>query len=201
MSIKDTYHTIAAPSTEILYKDRNSKFYGYVYPVQDETMIKTHLDALKKQHHQAGHFCYAWQLGVAYERYRYNDDGEPSNSAGAPIYGQLQSYDLTQILVVVVRYFGGTKLGVGGLINAYRTAAQQAIQAAQIVEKTIDEQYTIAFDYPLLSKVMRVIKDNSLEIISQKQELHCEYTLAVRKKEATRVLQLFKDTYGIKLLE
>ena len=125
MDNKDTYITITQPSPEVLHKDRNSKFYGYAFPVTSEDEIKTCLDQLKKKHYQAGHFCYAWQLGMTYDSYRYNDDGEPSNSAGAPIYGQLQSFDLTNVFVVVVRYFGGTKLGVGGLIQAYRTTAQQ----------------------------------------------------------------------------
>ena len=124
---KDTYKTIEAATPEILFKEKGSKFYGYALPVASEMEAKEHLETLKKQHHNARHWCYAWQLGKQYEFYRANDDGEPSNSAGMPIYGQLQSFEVTNTLVVVVRYFGGTKLGVGGLIQAYRTAAQMAL--------------------------------------------------------------------------
>ncbi|MFT5751921.1 MAG: putative YigZ family protein, partial [Dokdonia sp.] len=136
--MKDTYRTITIPSPEVLFKDRNSKFFGYAFPISSEEEVKPLIDQLRKSHHQARHWCYAWVLGNTYERFRANDDGEPSNSAGAPIHGQLQSFDLTNVLVVVVRYFGGTKLGVGGLINAYRTGAQLALDAAIIAERTID---------------------------------------------------------------
>ena len=133
--IIDTYKTIEFPSEEILFKEKGSKFFGYAFPVTTEEAIKEHLEILKKQHHTARHWCYAWQLGKSYELYRANDDGEPSNSAGMPIYGQLQSFELTNILLVVVRYFGGTKLGVGGLIQAYKTTAQWALEASEIIEK------------------------------------------------------------------
>ena len=135
MEQKDTYKTIIAPSEETLFKDRNSKFFNYAFPITNEADVKTHIDALKKQHSNAGHWCYAYQLGTDKITYRANDDGEPSNSAGMPIYGQIQSYDVTNLLIVVVRYFGGTKLGVGGLINAYRTGAQMALDASKIIEK------------------------------------------------------------------
>ena len=120
----DTYKTIEIPSKETLFKDRNSKFYGYAFPVANEDAVKSYLELLRKKHHTARHFCYAWQLGIESIRYRANDDGEPSNSAGMPIYGQIQSFEVTNILVVSVRYFGGIKLGVGGLINAYRSSAR-----------------------------------------------------------------------------
>ncbi len=199
--MKDTYKTITAVSTEVLFKDRNSKFYGYAFPVEDEEAIKKHIDHLKKNHHQARHWCYAWVLGKEYNRFRANDDGEPSNSAGAPIYGQLQSYDVTNTLVVVVRYFGGTKLGVGGLINAYRTAAQMALEVSSIVEKTIDIEFSIVFDYSLMNKVMRVIKEQQIKIIDQKSTLNCEYKLAVRRKDADRISLLVKNIYGVKFIQ
>ena len=120
----DTFKTILKPSKEVLFKDKNSKFFGYVFPVLNEDDVKNNLEALKKQHHAARHWCYAYQLGTEFVKYRANDDGEPSNSAGMPIYGQIQSFDVTNVLIVVVRYFGGVKLGVGGLINAYRTTAK-----------------------------------------------------------------------------
>lgn len=199
--MKDTYKTITTPSPEVLFKDRNSKFYGYAFPIQDENQVKEYIDVLKKQHHQARHWCYAWVLGKSYERYRANDDGEPSNSAGAPIYGQLQAYDLTNTLIVVVRYFGGTKLGVGGLINAYRTAAAQALEAAAIEEKTIDVEFTIIFEYALMNKVMRVIKEQNIRIIGQQSTMTCEYTLAIRQKDFERVSVLVKNIYGVKFKE
>ena len=197
MQPTDTYKTIASPPPEVLFKDRNSKFYGYAFPVTTEDEIKSHLTTLKKKHHQAGHFCYAWQLGLNYERHRTNDDGEPNNSAGKPIYGQIQSFNLTQILIVIVRYFGGTKLGVSGLINAYRTSAKETIIASEILEKTIDVHLIIIFDYPLLSKVMRIIKENNLKLLHQKQELQCEFKICIRKKDSNRIKQLFEETQGI----
>lgn len=199
--MKDTYKTITTPSPEALFKDRNSKFYGYAFPVENEDQIKECIETLKKQHHQARHWCYAWVLGTAYNRYRANDDGEPSNSAGAPIYGQLQAYELTNTLVVVVRYFGGTKLGVGGLINAYRTAAQLTLEKAAIQEKTIDIEFTITFEYALMNKVMRVIKEQNIRIIGQKSELACEYTLAIRKRDFEQKSILVKNIYGVKVKE
>lgn len=196
-SEKDTYKTITKASEEILFKDRGSKFYGYSFPVTSEEEIKHFLELLKKQHHAARHWCYAWQLGKQYESYRYNDDGEPSNSAGAPIYGQLQSFDVTNVLVVVVRYFGGTKLGVGGLIQAYKTAAKGALEASTIVERTIDMELLIKFDYPEMNKVMRIIKDENLKIIDQKMELDCQLNLAVRKKDLERIFEIFDTTYKV----
>lgn len=201
LEAKDTYKTILQPSPEVLFKDRNSKFFGYAFPVTTEAEVKEQLEKLKKQHYQARHWCYAYVLGKEYEQYRANDDGEPSNSAGAPIYGQLQSYDVTNVLVVVVRYFGGTKLGVGGLINAYRTAAQAALDASKIVQKTIDIPFSIKFDYPLLNKVMRLTNDHEISIIEQKMELSCVFHLAIRRREATKVVSLFNEVYGIELLK
>ena len=200
---KDTYKTITTASEEVLFKDRNSKFFGYAFPVSSEEEIKEHLEQLKKKHHSARHWCYAWQLGKEDQQYRANDDGEPSNSAGMPIYGQIQSFDVTNILIVVVRYFGGVKLGVGGLINAYRTAAQMALEGAQIEERTIDLQYEISFGYPEMNKVMRVIKENNLEVVNQKLELDCKLYISVRKGEAEMIFEKFSSIYKeeIKKLE
>lgn len=195
--MKDTYMTILKASPEVLFKDRNSKFYGYAFPVTDQDEVKTYIDTLKKEHYQARHWCYAWVMGKSYEQYRTNDDGEPSNSAGAPIYGQIQSFDLTNTLVVVVRYFGGTKLGVSGLINAYRTAAKMALEVSDIQEKTIDTTFKIRFEYPLLNKVMRLIKDLDVHIDSQEMALDCVYQLSIRQKEATKVIAAFQKVYGI----
>lgn len=199
--IKDTYRTITKASEEVLFKDRNSKFFGYAFPVKQEEEVKQHLEELKKKHHSARHWCYAWQLGKDNFQFRANDDGEPSNSAGMPIYGQIQSFDVTNILVVVVRYFGGVKLGVGGLINAYRTAAQMSLEASNIVTRTIDKKFEIAFDYPEMNKVMRVIKENNLNVIDQMLELDCRIIISVRKKEAERIYEKFDATYKVKITE
>jgi len=196
---KDTYKTITEASPESLFKDRGSKFFGYAFPVTSEGDIDNCIQQLKKQHHTARHWCYAWQLGKSYDRYRANDDGEPSNSAGMPIYGQLQAFDITNVLVVVVRYFGGTKLGVGGLIQAYKAAAQETLTHASIVEKTIDESLTITFEYPEMNTVMRIIKDEKLRIASQEMQLSCEITMDIRQKDYSRVFQIFSDTYKVNI--
>lgn len=195
----DTYKTIAFPSEEILFKEKNSKFFGYAFPVTTEIEIKNHLDILKKQHFGAVHFCYAFQIGTDKIQFRANDDGEPSNTAGAPIYGQIQSFGLTNILIVVVRFFGGVKLGVGGLISAYRTSAQMALENSEIVERTIDIHYIVSFDYKNMNKVMRVIKEKNLEIISQTMNESCKIEIATRKKNAEQIVDIFNNLYEIEI--
>ena len=195
----DVYKTIIKPSEETLFKDKNSKFYGYAFPVMTEESVKTCIDFLKKKHYNARHFCYAWQLGVESPRYRVNDDGEPNNSAGMPIYGQIQSFKLTNILVVSVRYFGGVKLGVGGLINAYKSSARLALESSQIEEKTIDVYFQLIFDYDLMSKVLRVIKENSIIIRNQKLGINCELMIAIRKSNAHKIVQNFKALYRVQI--
>ena len=195
----DFYKTITKPSVEILFKDRNSKFYGYAFPVKSEEAVKTSLEFLRKKHYSARHFCYAWQLGVESFRYRANDDGEPSNSAGMPIYGQIQSFELTNILVVSVRYFGGTKLGVSGLINAYRSSARLALESSIIEEKTIDIFFQLNFEYDLMSKVLRIIKENSILIQEQKLEMNCELIIAVRKSNANKIFKIFEAFYKVQI--
>lgn len=195
--MNDTYKTIATSSEEILFKEKNSKFFGYAFPVTSEEEIKNHLDILRKQHYGAVHFCYAFQIGTDKIQYRANDDGEPSNTAGAPIYGQIQSFGLTNILVVVVRFFGGIKLGVGGLISAYRTSAQMALEASEIIEKTINIHYIVSFDYKNMNKVMRVIKEKNLEIISQNMNESCEIEIATRKKNAEQIVDIFNNLFEI----
>lgn len=197
--MKDTYKTIAFPSEEILFKEKNSKFFGYAFPVTTEDEIKNHLEILRKKHFGAVHCCYAFQLGTDKIQFRANDDGEPSNTAGMPIYGQIQSFGLTNILVVVVRFFGGIKLGVGGLIAAYRTSAQMALEDAEIIEKTIDIHYSISFDYKNMNKVMRVIKEKNLEIICQKMEMSCEIEIATRKKNAEIVFDIFSNLFEVEI--
>jgi len=195
----DTYKTLSSPSEGTLFKEKNSKFFGYAYPISTEDEVKPILETLKKQHQSARHWCYAFQLGTETVYYRTNDDGEPNNTAGMPIYGQIQSFSVTNVLVVVVRYFGGVKLGVGGLISAYRTSAQMALEASDIIKKTIDEHYTLKFGYQIMNKVMRVIKEKNLEIISQKMEMDCEMVIATRKKNASKVLEAFEQLYEVSI--
>lgn len=195
----DSYKTILQASKEGLFKDRGSKFYGYAFPVTNEEEIKEKIELLKKQHYNARHWCYAWQLGKNYDHYRANDDGEPSNSAGMPIYGQLQSFNVTNILVVVVRYFGGTKLGVGGLIKAYKNGAKLALENSIIIHKTIDEVFLIKFEYPEMNTIMRIIKDENISIINQKMELDCQFIISIRKKEAIRIFKIFENTYKVSI--
>lgn len=200
---KDTYKTLAAPSEETLFKEKNSKFFGYAFPVTSEDEVKSILENIKKQHHSARHWCYAFQLGTDEKKlyYRANDDGEPNNSAGMPIYGQIQSFDVTNVLVISVRYFGGVKLGVGGLITAYRTSAQMALEASEIIEKTIDVHYQIKFGYHNMNKVMRVIKEKNLDIVAQKMEMDCEITISTRMKNAPMVFEAFNSLYEIEVKE
>lgn len=197
---KDTYRTLEHASEEILFKEKNSKFFGYAFPIQSEEDVKQHLEDLKKSHHAARHWCYAFQLGTDKLYFRANDDGEPNNSAGMPIYGQILSFDLTNVLIVVVRYFGGVKLGVGGLITAYKTAAQMALENASIIEKTIDKFFRIEFEYKDMNKVMRVIKEKNLNIVDQKMEMSCEITLSVRKNEYQNALEAFEPLYEVRII-
>ena len=196
----DSYKTIIQASKEGLFKDRGSKFYGYAFPVTNEEEIKEKIEFLKKQHYNARHWCYAWQLGENYDHYRANDDGEPSNSAGMPIYGQLQSFNVTNVLVVVVRYFGGTKLGVGGLIKAYKNSAKLALENSIIIDKTIDKVFLIKFKYPEMNAIMRIIKDENISIINQKMELDCQFIISIRKKEAIRIFKIFENTYKVSIV-
>ena len=198
---KDTYKTIAAASEEVLYKEKNSKFFGYAFPVTTEEEIKEILERLRKEHFSARHWCYAYQIGTEKIQYRANDDGEPNNSAGMPIYGQIQSFEVTNVLIVVVRYFGGVKLGVGGLISAYKIAAQMALENSEIVERTIDKHFIISFGYANMNKVMRIIKEKNLQIISQKMEMDCEIEISIRKKNVQNLLDTFENLYEIKLTE
>lgn len=203
MQMLDTYKTISKPVTGILFKDRNSKFFGYAFPIKKEQDIKAQLEFLKKEHPTAGHWCYAYQVGTTDDsiQFRANDDGEPNNSAGMPIYGQIQSFNVTNILIVIVRYFGGTKLGVGGLIHAYKTSAQMVLEASKIITKTINVQYLVSFEYKNMNKVMRTIKERNLKIVNQKLELSCEITITVRLKDAESIFETFKNMYEVDIKE
>jgi uncharacterized YigZ family protein len=197
--MKDTYNTIAFPSEEILFKEKGSKFFGYAFPITSEEEVKPIIEVLRKQHPTACHYCYAYQLGSEKISYRANDDGEPSNSAGMPIYGQIQSFSVTNTLVVIVRIFGGTKLGVGGLITAYKTAAQITLESCSIIEKTIDVHYLISFDYKNMNKVMRIIKEKNLDIVNQKMEMSFEIEIKTRKKNAEKVFDIFNSLFEIEI--
>jgi uncharacterized YigZ family protein len=204
LEIKDTYTTIAKATDEVLFKEKSSKFFGYAYPIESEEEVKPLIDILRKQHPHAVHYCYAYQIGTEKVSYRANDDGEPSNTAGAPIYGQIQSFGLTNVLLIVVRIFGGIKLGVGGLITAYKTTAQLVLEEAEIIEKTIDIHFLISFDYKNMNKVMRVIKEKKLDIVTQTMELEedSEQTLGkievkTRKKNAEMIFDIFDKLFEI----
>lgn len=197
----DTYKTIEKPSDEVLFKEKNSKFFGYAFPVQSENDVKEILDQLKKQHYTARHWCYAYQIGTKTKIYRANDDGEPNNSAGMPIYGQIQSFDVTNILVVVVRYFGGVKLGVGGLVTAYKTGAQMALDVAEIIEKTIDIHYLIRFDYKNMNKVMRIIKEKNLNVVNQVLELDCLIEISCRQTKSEEIFNAFDQIFEVSIKE
>ena len=197
----DTYKTIARSSEEVIFKDRGSKFLSYAYPLQCEEEVKEIIDRLKKDHHKARHWCYAWRIGTDTVQFRVNDDGEPNNSAGQPIYGQILSKELTNVLVIVVRYFGGTKLGVGGLVNAYRTAAQLSLESSQLITKTVDIHFKLIFGYPNMNKVMRIIKENKVALISQKMELNCEFEISIRKKESLKIKMAFDNLRYVEIFE
>lgn len=197
----DTFKTIYKPSIEILFKDKKSKFFAYAFPFENENSLSKIMDDLKIKHKKPNHFCYAYQIGTTTKSFRVNDDGEPKNSAGMPIYGQIKSLDLTNILIVVVRYFGGTKLGVGGLINAYRSAAKMALENSEIVVQAIQTKFTIIFDYSKMNFVMNTIKINNYKIVSQQLDEKCEIQIFVRKSEANSVRNKFSDVSGITLHE
>jgi uncharacterized YigZ family protein len=181
------------------FKSLNSKFIAYVFPFHQKEVLQGILGQLKKEHPKASHWCYAYRVGYQNEEFRANDDGEPSGSAGKPILNQLYSHEVKNALIVVVRYFGGTKLGVGGLISAYRTSAQMALETSEIIEKTINIHYIVSFDYKNMNKVMRVIKEKNLEIISQNMNESCGIEIATRKKNAEQIVDIFNNLFEIEI--
>lgn len=178
----DVYRTIESQA-EGLYKEKGSRFISLAFPVTTEDEIRDIITRLKEKYYDARHHCYAWRLGAAKVRFRTNDDGEPSSTAGKPIFGQIQSHDLTNILIVVIRYFGGIKLGVSGLINAYREAAADAIRQATVIEKTVDLQLRIRFSYLVMNDVMKIVKEEVPEVLERNFELECNMLLSVRQKQ------------------
>lgn len=180
--MEDVFKTIEAQA-EGIYKEKGSRFIALAYPVTREEEIRDIIAGLKEKYYDARHHCYAWRLGAAKTHFRANDDGEPSSTAGKPILGQIQSNDLTNILIVVIRYFGGIKLGVSGLINAYREAAADALRNALIIEKTVDEQLRIHFSYMVMNDVMKIVKEEEPEVLERHFEMECDMLLSIRQKD------------------
>ena len=193
------YNTIINPGKKVIYKDKGSKFYGFAVPVETNKQVKKALDEIKQKHSSAGHFCFAYQFGIDTPYYRTSDDGEPSNSAGLPIYGQLQAFDVTNVLVVVVRYFGGTKLGVGGLISAYKTSAKLSLEASDLKTLDILIPFKLSFEYKDLSQVMRIIKKHQLILKSQRLEMECEVEILVKKSVKKSLQTAFEPFHKIKV--
>lgn len=187
----DLYKTIEE-AVEVTMRERSSKFLSFIYPVENEEQIREALDALRKRYFDATHHCYAWRLGPRGEQFRANDDGEPSGTAGKPILGQMLSNEITDCLIVVVRYFGGTKLGVPGLIAAYKESAANAIEAATVVERTVDRRFTIDFPYLVMNDVMRVIKEEQPRIAGQEFDNLCTMHLTIREGRADILIEKLK---------
>lgn len=195
---EDTYKTIAGPA-EGIYREKGSKFIALAFPVESEAQIKEKLAEIQKQYFDARHHCYSYILGPNKDAYRLNDNGEPSGTAGRPIHGQLLSKDLTNTLVIVVRYFGGIKLGVSGLINAYKTAAKDALDHATIIEKTVDETYKVSFDYSVMNSVMQLLKDPYVSILGQGYEDRYLISFKIRRREADRIVTALKKINTVKV--
>lgn len=198
MLFDDTYKTIAAPS-EGVFRDRGSKFIGYAWPIRSEEEIKPLLAGLRAEHAKARHFCWALRLSPDRSIFRIQDDGEPSGTAGRPILNTLLSADITNVFIVVVRYFGGTLLGVPGLINAYKTAAQEAIQAANIVEKTVNDIYVVSFGYLHMNDIMKLVKEEKLNVLSQNFDNSCSIQLEIRKSGLNAILGKIEQIEGVKI--
>lgn len=192
----DAFLTVSRKGTG-LYKDKGSKFLFFSFPVENEEDIKSELASLRKTYFDATHYCYAWILGPKGNQFRANDDGEPNHSAGDPILGQIRSHQLTNVLIVVVRYFGGTKLGVSGLIQAYKTSAALAIEENEIIEKRVMEELLIEFGYPQMNEVMKIVKAENLEIKSQELGLDCQLRLEMRKGILEEVKEKLEEIDGL----
>ncbi|MFC6100701.1 YigZ family protein [Olivibacter domesticus] len=195
---EDTYKTIERPS-EGQFKDKGSKFIAYAYPFRDAEDLKQLIADVKTLHPKARHHCWAYRLTTDRSIYRLNDDGEPSGTAGRPILNTLLSNDLTNILVVVVRYFGGTLLGVPGLINAYKTASQEALAEASIVERTVNDVYQLHFDYPQMNDVMRIMKEDQLTVLKQDFEVSCSLTFEIRQTQVNHTIAKLTNLEGLRV--
>ncbi len=198
--IGDTYKTIFAPA-EGIYSEKRSKFIAIALPVHTPEEVKNYLETYQKSYCDARHLCYAYMLGPERNTYRVNDNGEPSGTAGKPILGQINSHELTDVLIIVVRYFGGIKLGTSGLIVAYRSAAAQALAAATIIEKTVDEQLTVFFEYPFMNEVMRVVKETETEIVEQSYHTDCCMTLRIRRSKMVELRNRLEKIQTLRIAE
>lgn len=198
--MSDTYKTIIAP-TEGIYKEKGSKFLSFAIPVSSADEVKEIVKNYRKEYYDSRHVCYAYMLGADRKEFRANDDGEPSGTAGRPILGQINSRELTNILVIVVRYFGGILLGTGGLVVAYKEATTDALDQAEVIEKTVDETISIVFDYVLMNEVMRIIKDTNAQISSQNFEDQCAMQLSIRKQDAVLLSSKLAKIYGLQIKE
>lgn len=192
----DTYKTITK-LTKGSFKDRGSKFFAFAYPVENEEEVNTLRAEVRKKYHDARHHVYAFQIGIDGPIFRASDDGEPSNSSGPPVLGQIRSYGLTNILIIVIRYFGGTKLGIPGLINAYKSAAADALNKAKIIEKNIEINLKIMFQYAEMNEVMRITKNDGVRIINQKLEMDCTMNLGIKKSLFAQIYESFKSNRNI----
>ena len=193
----DTYKTIALPSQGI-YKEKGSRFVSYAFPVFYQEEIKPILDKIRKEHHEARHHCFAYMLGQERVTWRVNDDGEPSGTAGRPILGQINSYELTNIIIIVSRYFGGTLLGVSGLINAYRSASRDALLNAELTEKTVNEYYEVSFPYIYINDVMRIFKEENIGLSEQSFEMECRILINFRVSVKEKVTKRLERIDGLK---
>ena len=194
-----SYKTILKPTGEVCYKDRNSKFFGHAFPVQSEAEVSRCLDLIKGNHPKASHLCYAWQLGLHEPVYRAHDDGEPTYSAGMPIYGQIQSFGLTNVLVTVQRVYGGTKLGIGGLVKAYRETGKMALESAEVVVNFIKKELVVSCDYSQLNRLLYFIKKNRIEVLGQELAENCSLHLAISLNNAGSIIRLLENTPGLKV--
>ena len=197
MLFEDTFKTISKPS-EGTFKDKGSRFIAYLYPIQSELDIKDIIAELKSIHPKASHHCWALRLSQDRSIFRINDDGEPSGTAGRPILNTLLSFDLTNVIAVVVRYFGGTLLGIPGLINAYKTATNEAIQASEIIEKTVDLVFKIEFSHSVMNEVMKVVKEEHIKIFNQSFDLNCTFNLEIRQSQVNKVIDRLEKIEGLK---
>lgn len=198
--MEDTYKTITEPS-EGIYTEKRSKFIAIALPVRTHEEIKSYLEVYQKKYYDARHVCYAYMLGHERKDFRANDNGEPSGTAGKPILGQINSNELTDILIVVVRYFGGIKLGTSGLIVAYKAAAAEAIASATIVEKTVDDEVTVLFEYPFMNDIMRIVKEEEPEIIQQSYDMDCSMTLRIRRSMMPRLMARLEKVETARIID
>lgn len=197
---EDTYKTIAAPA-ESIYTEKRSKFIATALPVRTVADVKAYVESYQKKYYDARHVCYAYMLGAERKEFRANDNGEPSGTAGKPILGQINSNELTDVLIIVVRYFGGIKLGTSGLIVAYRTAAAEALAAATVIEKTVDETVTVFFEYPFMNDVMRIVKEEGPTLLSQGYDTDCTMSLSIRRSLMPRLKERLAKVETLRIQE